>query len=62
MNENWNDLIVISLLLSCSEYQFSIPRKSCICSLISRIPLSDTKMDDLRVKSSQLGVYCTDIH
>ena len=38
------------------------PRKSCICVLISRIPLSDMGMDDLRVKSSNLGVHCTDIH
>ena len=62
MNENWNDLIGIALTLSCSEYQFSIPNKSCICALISRIPLSDIGMDDLRVKSSHLGVYCIDIH
>ena len=41
MNENYNDLIGIALTLSCSEYQFSIPRKSCICVMISRIPLSD---------------------
>ena len=57
MNENWNDLIGIALTLSCSEYQFSIPKNSCICALISRIPLIDTGMDDLRVKSSHLGIY-----
>ena len=47
--------------MSCSEYQCSVPRKSCICALISRIPLSDTEMDYLRLRSSDLGVYCTDI-
>ena len=62
MNENLKDLISIALSLSCSEYQFSILRKSCICALISKIPLSDTGMDDLRVKSSHLGVYYTNIH
>ena len=62
MNENWNYLIGIDLTLSCSEYQFSIPIKSCIFALISRIPLSDIGMDNLRVKSSHLGVYYTNIH
>ena len=47
--------------MSCSEYQCSIPRKSCIRALISRIPLSDTKMDNLRARSSDLGVNSTDI-
>ena len=60
--ENWIDLIGIALLMRCSEYQCSVPRKNCICALISRIPLSDTRMDDLRAKSSHLGVNCIDIH
>ena len=55
-------LIGIALLMSCSEYQYSVPRKSCIFALISRIPLRDTEMDDLRAKSSSLGVNFTDIH
>ena len=55
-------LIGIALLLSCSEYQCSLPRKSCIFALISRIALSDTGMDDLRARSSSLGVNCIDIH
>ena len=46
----------------CSEYQRFIPRKSCIYAMISRIPLSDIEMDDLRAKNSDLRVYCTDIH
>ena len=62
MNENWKVLIGIALSLSCLEYQFSIPRKSCIYALISKIPLSDTGMDNLRVKSSHLRVYYTNIH
>ena len=37
-------------------------RKSCIFAMISRIPLSGTEMDDLRAKSSHLGVNWTDIH
>ena len=47
--------------MSCFVYQCFIPRKSCIFSLISRIPLSDTKMDYLRARSSDLGVNCNDI-
>ena len=62
MIENWNDLLGFALSLSCSKYQLSIPGKSCICALISRIPLSDAGMDDLRVNGSHLGVYCIDIH
>ena len=61
MNENWNDLIGIALTLSYSKYQCSIPIKSCIWALISRIHLSDIGMDELRAKSSHLGLYCTDI-
>ena len=60
--ENWMYLIGITLLMSYSEYQYSVPKKSCIIALISRIPLSDTRMDDLRTKSSNLGVNCTDIN
>ena len=44
-----------------SEYQCSVPKKSCIRALISRIPLSDTEMDYMRVRSSDLGVNYTDI-
>ena len=55
-------LIGIALLMSCSEYQCSVPRKSYIFALDSKIPLSDTEMDDLRAKSSNLGVNCTYIH
>ena len=55
-------LIGIALLLSYFEYQCSLPRKSCVFALISRIPLSDTGMDDLRARSSNLGVNCIDIH
>ena len=55
--ENWIDLIGTDLVMGCS-----IPRKSCICALISRIALSDTGMDDLRAKNSDLGVHCTNIH
>ena len=44
--------------MSCSDYQCFVPR---IHALISRIPLSDTEMDYLRSRSSDLGVYCTDI-
>ena len=61
-NENWSDLIGIALTMSCSEYKCSIPRKSCIYVMISRIPLSGIGMDDLRAKSNHLGVHCTDIH
>ena len=50
-------LIGIALFMSCS-----VPRKSYIFAIISRIPLSDIGMDDLRAGSSNLGVYCTDIH
>ena len=61
-NEKWSDLFGIALTMSCSEYKCSIPRKSYICVMISRIPLSDIGMDDLREKSSHLGVYHIDIH
>ena len=54
-------LIGIALLMSCSKYQCSVPRKSFIFALISRIPLSDTGMDNLRSKSSNLGLNCTNI-
>ena len=60
--ENWIDLIGTDLIMSCFEYQISVPKKSCIYGLISRIPLSDTGMDDLRAKSSDLGVHCTVIN
>ena len=60
--ENWIDLIGTDLVTSCSEYQVFVPWKSFICVLISRIPLSDIGMDDLREKSSDLGVHCIDIH
>ena len=60
--KNWIDLIGIALAMCYSEYHHLIPRKSCVYVLISRIPLSDTGMDDLRAKSGNLGVYCTDIH
>ena len=42
--------------MSCSIYQCSIPKKSYIYALISRIPLSDIEIDYLRAKSSDLGV------
>ena len=48
-------------LLSCSEYQWSIPRMSCVLVLIFRIALSDTEMDYLRAKRSHLRVYFIDI-
>ena len=47
--------------MSYSIYQCSIRRKSCISALISKIPLSDTEMDYMIVKSSDLGVHCIDI-
>ena len=47
-------LIGIALLMSYSEYLCFVPRKSCIFTLISKIPLSNTVMDDLRAKSSNL--------
>ena len=47
--------------ISCFEYQCSVPRKSCTHALISKIPLSDIAMDNLRARSSDLGVNCTDI-
>ena len=53
--ENWIDLNGIALVMSCSEYQCFVPRKSCICALISRIPLSDIEMDYLRARSRDLG-------
>ena len=39
----------------------SVPIKNCIPALISKIPLSDKEMDYLRVRSSDLGVNCTNI-
>ena len=59
--ENWMDLVGIVSELCCFEYQWFIPRKSCILVLISRIPLSDIEMDDLTTKSSHRGVYLIDI-
>ena len=47
--------------MSCSEYQCFVLRKSCIRALISKILLSNTKMDCLRARSGDLGVYCTNI-
>ena len=47
--------------MSCSLYQCFIPIKSCIFALISKIPLSDTKMDYLGARGSDLGVNCNDI-
>ena len=47
--------------MNCSVYQCFIPRKSYVFALISRIPLSDTEMDYLRARSSDLGVNCNDI-
>ena len=44
--KNLIDLIGIAFAMRCSEYQPLVPRKSCVCALISRIPLSDTGMDD----------------
>ena len=55
-------LIGIALLMSYSEYQCYVPKKSCIFALISKISLSDIGMDDLRAKSSNLGVNCTNTH
>ena len=46
--------------MSCSIYQCFIPRKSCIFAMISRIPLSDTEMDYLRARNSDLGANCND--
>ena len=59
--EHWMDLIGTALVISCSEYHWIIPRKSCIIALISRIPLSDTQIDYLRAKRNHLGVFCIDI-
>ena len=56
------NLIGTALVMSCSVYQCFIPRKSCIYAMISRIPLSYTEMDHLRVKSNNLGVNCRDIN
>ena len=61
MYVNWIDLIGTALAMSCSEYQCSVPKKSCIGAMISRIPPSDTEMDYLRARSNDLGVNCTDI-
>ena len=47
--------------MSYSVYQCFIFRKSRIFALISRIPLSNTEMDCLRARSSDLGVNCNDI-
>ena len=46
--DNWVYLIGIALIMSCSIYQLFLPKKSCIYALISRIPLTNTKMDSLR--------------
>ena len=59
--ENLIDLIGIALVMSCFEYQCYVPRKSCIRALNSKIPLSDIVMDNLRARSSDLGVNCIDI-
>ena len=59
--ENWIDPVGIVSELCCSEYRLFIPRKICILVLISKIPLSNTDMDDLRTKNSHLGVYFIDI-
>ena len=59
--ENWIYPFGFISEMCCSEYQWFIPRKSCILVLISRIPLSDIEMDDLRTKSNHLGVYFIDI-
>ena len=47
--------------MSCSVYQCFIPRKSCIFSSISRIPMSDIEIGYLRARSSDLVVNCNDI-
>ena len=44
----------------CSIYQCFIPRKSCIFALIFTIPLSETGMDYLRARSSDLGINFKD--
>ena len=41
--------------MSCFEYECLIPRNNCICALISRIPLSDTKMDYFRARAVSWG-------
>ena len=56
-HKNWIDLICIVLVMSYSEYQCSIPRKSYIYALVSRISLSDIEMDYLRTRNNNLGVY-----
>ena len=60
--KNYSDLICIALTMSYSKYWCLLPRKNYIYALISRIHLSDIGMDDLRAKSSHLGVYGTNIH
>ena len=60
-NEYWIDLISTALRVSCSICQCFIPKKSSFCALIPRIALSDTEMDYIREKSSDLGVNCIDI-
>ena len=60
--KNWIDLIGIALAMCFSEYQRLVPRKSCVYVLISKIPLSGIRMNDLRAKGNNLGVHCIDIH
>ena len=54
--EGWIDLIGIILIKNYSKYQRSIPKKSCICSLISRMPLSDTDECSREQRAVTLGV------
>ena len=60
-NDNLSMKIGIVLVMSCSVYQFLYLERVVLFALISRIPLSDTEMDYLRVRSSDLGVNCNDI-
>ena len=53
--ENWIDLIGTALVMSCSKYPCFIPINSCICALISRIPLSDIEMDYVRERAVTWG-------
>ena len=46
--ENRVYLIGITLVMSYSIYQCFLPKKSCIYTLISKIPLNDIEMDYLR--------------
>ena len=52
--ENWIDLIGLTLVMSCSNISVLYPER-CVFAIISKIPLSDIEMDDLRAKSSHLG-------